>query len=212
MPDVPVLVLSGDLDANTPTEAGRLAAAEFRRSTVVEVPNAGHTPGDYAECAAAISIRFVATLKAGLGACAATPVPVSPAFATRAAALPPVQARTGRTVRTALAVVTATLQDLNRQSDIVGYFGEADALRSGRYRLVTEDGADVRLRAVKVVSDARVQGRVTLDDEKAVGVLSLAGRGVANGKLKVRLSVDGTGRASGTLGGHHVDVRFRVTG
>ena len=44
LPDVPVLVLSGDLDANTPTPAGRAAAAQFPHAKVIEVPDAGHTP------------------------------------------------------------------------------------------------------------------------------------------------------------------------
>jgi pimeloyl-ACP methyl ester carboxylesterase len=44
LPDVPVLVLSGDLDANTATAAGRAAAAQFPHATVIEVPGAGHTP------------------------------------------------------------------------------------------------------------------------------------------------------------------------
>ena len=44
LPDVPVLVLSGDLDANTPTPAARAAARQFPRATVIEVPDAGHTP------------------------------------------------------------------------------------------------------------------------------------------------------------------------
>jgi pimeloyl-ACP methyl ester carboxylesterase len=41
---VPVLVLSGDLDANTPTASARAAAAQFRHARVIEVPGAGHTP------------------------------------------------------------------------------------------------------------------------------------------------------------------------
>lgn len=44
MPDVPVLVQSGDLDANTASPSGREAAAQFPHSTFVEVPGAGHTP------------------------------------------------------------------------------------------------------------------------------------------------------------------------
>jgi pimeloyl-ACP methyl ester carboxylesterase len=44
LPDVPVLVLAGDLDANTPTPAGRAAGAQFPHAKVIEVPDAGHTP------------------------------------------------------------------------------------------------------------------------------------------------------------------------
>jgi pimeloyl-ACP methyl ester carboxylesterase len=45
LPDVPVLVLSGDLDANTSSAAGRQAAAQFPRATFKEYKNVGHTPG-----------------------------------------------------------------------------------------------------------------------------------------------------------------------
>ncbi len=44
LPDVPVLVLSGDLDANTPSQSGRQAAAQFPRARFVEIRNSGHTP------------------------------------------------------------------------------------------------------------------------------------------------------------------------
>jgi pimeloyl-ACP methyl ester carboxylesterase len=44
LPDVPVLVLSGELDANTPTEEGRAAAHRYTRARVIEVPNTGHVP------------------------------------------------------------------------------------------------------------------------------------------------------------------------
>jgi pimeloyl-ACP methyl ester carboxylesterase len=44
LPDVPVLVLSGDLDANTPSQSGRQAAAQFPRARFVEVRDSGHTP------------------------------------------------------------------------------------------------------------------------------------------------------------------------
>ncbi|MFI5933082.1 alpha/beta fold hydrolase [Actinoplanes sp. NPDC051494] len=49
LPDVPVLVLSGDLDANTPTVSGREAAAQFPHAEVVEVEGAGHTPAQSPE-------------------------------------------------------------------------------------------------------------------------------------------------------------------
>jgi pimeloyl-ACP methyl ester carboxylesterase len=51
MPDVPVLVISGDLDANTPSSAGRETAARFAHATFAEVPNVGHVPTDTSPCA-----------------------------------------------------------------------------------------------------------------------------------------------------------------
>jgi pimeloyl-ACP methyl ester carboxylesterase len=44
LPRVPVLVLSGDLDANTASRSGRQAAAQFPGATFVELENLGHTP------------------------------------------------------------------------------------------------------------------------------------------------------------------------
>ncbi|WP_158581710.1 alpha/beta fold hydrolase [Actinomadura spongiicola] len=78
-PDVPVLVVSGDLDTNTPTEEGRLAARQFRRATVVEVPNVGHVPEkEPSGCVAGIESGFVRNLRVGDTSCLADipPVPV----------------------------------------------------------------------------------------------------------------------------------------
>lgn len=43
LPDVPALVLNGDLDANTCSVSGQEAAAQFPRGKFVEVKDAGHT-------------------------------------------------------------------------------------------------------------------------------------------------------------------------
>jgi pimeloyl-ACP methyl ester carboxylesterase len=79
MPDVPVLVLSGDLDANTPSSAGRRVARQFPRATFAEIPNAGHSPTD-TPCGLELGLRFVATASARANACAGTgtPPPVTP--------------------------------------------------------------------------------------------------------------------------------------
>lgn len=60
MPDVPALVLAGDLDTNTGAAYGRQAAAQFRHSTFVLVPGAGHTP-DHGPCATSLLNDFVRT-------------------------------------------------------------------------------------------------------------------------------------------------------
>ncbi|MEO5878006.1 MAG: alpha/beta fold hydrolase [Streptosporangiaceae bacterium] len=79
-PDVPVLVMSGELDPNTPTEEGRLAAAQFRRATVVEIPNAGHVAErEPSGCAANLQITFLRTGRPGDTRCLASipPIPVT---------------------------------------------------------------------------------------------------------------------------------------
>lgn len=62
LPGVPVLVLSGDLDAITPDANGRLASLQYPRSTFVEVPNLGHTPdNEPSGCVAGVIEKFLRT-------------------------------------------------------------------------------------------------------------------------------------------------------
>ncbi|MFG2004191.1 alpha/beta fold hydrolase [Spirillospora sp. NPDC048911] len=78
-PNVPVLVVSGDLDANTPTESGRLAARQFRRASVVEVPNVGHVAEkEPSGCVAGIETAFIRDLRLNDTSCLTKipPVPV----------------------------------------------------------------------------------------------------------------------------------------
>ncbi|GLZ00481.1 alpha/beta hydrolase [Actinoplanes sp. NBRC 103695] len=58
LPGVPVLVLSGDLDANTPTASGHAAAAQFPHAREVEVADAGHTPAQTPE-GARLAMEFI---------------------------------------------------------------------------------------------------------------------------------------------------------
>jgi pimeloyl-ACP methyl ester carboxylesterase len=60
LPDVPVLVLSGDLDANTTTPSGREAAAQFPNAAFFEIAGAGHTPANTEEGGIKI-LTFIAT-------------------------------------------------------------------------------------------------------------------------------------------------------
>jgi pimeloyl-ACP methyl ester carboxylesterase len=209
LPDVPVLVLAGDLDANTPSLAGRQAAAQFRRATFVEIPNVGHTPTD-SPCAAALAARFIATLTVSRRACAGTgaPPPVGGRAPRRAGQLPLVRSGATQPQRRALALIVATVRDLLEQAATIEGWGAAGGLRGGRY-VARPDGA-VRLRAVRVVRDARVSGALALADRGGLeGTLRLTGPGIADGRLQVRLSPNGRGRAAGVLAGQHVDFAFR---
>jgi len=64
---VPVLVLSGDLDTNTPPLARRQVARRFRHATWALIANAGHTPTAGSACAGRLAMRFVQTLAATSG-------------------------------------------------------------------------------------------------------------------------------------------------
>ena len=79
-PDVPVLVVSGDLDPNVPTAEGRQAARQFGHARVVEVPNAWHGPEqEPTGCALSITTNFIRDQQLGDTSCLTKipPLPVS---------------------------------------------------------------------------------------------------------------------------------------
>ncbi|MFY9511625.1 MAG: alpha/beta fold hydrolase, partial [Rubrivivax sp.] len=87
--DVPVLVLSGELDSLTPPAQGAQAAALFPQARQVLLKNSFHVTAlwDQDACASTLVRRFVQTLSPGDTACAAA-VPayaLVPAFARRTA-------------------------------------------------------------------------------------------------------------------------------
>ncbi|MEU9885676.1 alpha/beta hydrolase [Sphaerisporangium sp. NPDC051011] len=62
LPNVPVLVLSGELDTGTPTEEGVLAARPYRHARLLEVPSAGHVAEQddrAAACVISLETRFI---------------------------------------------------------------------------------------------------------------------------------------------------------
>jgi pimeloyl-ACP methyl ester carboxylesterase len=75
-PDVPVLVVNGDLDLQTPLAGARKVAGAFPNSVLVVVPNAAHVAYPVSECAAAIETAFLLdpTLPTA-DACADAPLP-----------------------------------------------------------------------------------------------------------------------------------------
>jgi len=77
-PDVPVLVISGDLDPNVPTAEGRQAARQFPHARLVEIPNAWHGPEqEPTGCAVSITTNFIRNQRLGDTSCL-TKVPPLP--------------------------------------------------------------------------------------------------------------------------------------
>jgi pimeloyl-ACP methyl ester carboxylesterase len=210
LPDLPVLALTGDLDTNTPTSAGRAAAAQYPRSSFVEIPNAGHEAASTTPCAATLARRFVRTLTADPRACDGTgaPPPVAGRAPLRADQIALVRADATRAQRRALGLVVATIADMQEQATVYEPWGSARALRGGRYTL-RRDGS-LRLSAVRVVRDARLSGTLASRKTGIVsGTVRLTGSGVPTGRLRVRLSPTGRGRASGILDGQRTDIMFQ---
>lgn len=210
LPDVPVLLLSGDLDLRTPREDALRIAAELPRASVLRVPRTGHgaLPGDPTPCAERAVGAF---LRGGpVAKCRPGPTPaLAPLLPRRLSAVrhhPRVRGRRGRVVAAAI----LTLQDVLDQVDQTvadepasgprgASFG-GGGLRAGRWRL---DGDRLRIRGVVVVPGVRVSAR--LDDRvEVLGTMSVDGPGRLDGRLALS---DGR-RLVGTVGGRPVRVRF----
>ena len=206
LPDVPVLVQSGDLDTDTPIEQGRRAAAQFPHAVYGIVANAGHTP-DLQPCGVAMAIDFVEHLKTDRRRClhAGRPPAVAARPALHAVQLRLPHARAGTPVRRAVAVALATIADERAFADYSGLTGTIDALRGGTY--VVGSGG-VRFMAARVVTDATADGTLRTSGRETLAALRLRGPGVPSSRLEVR-TADGATRITGTAGHRRVDVRLR---
>jgi pimeloyl-ACP methyl ester carboxylesterase len=78
-PQVPTLVLEGDLDRRIPLELGIKVAAVFPDSTLVLVAGAGHATTFGYQCAANLASQFIESLQIGDLSCTRTPETVIPA-------------------------------------------------------------------------------------------------------------------------------------
>ena len=204
LPDVPVLVQSGDLDDNTPIEQGRAAAAQFPHPIIGIVANAGHTP-DLQPCGVAMAIDFVEHLTTDPKRClhAGRPPAVVGRPALHAAQLRLPRVHAAVPVRRAVAVALATLADERTIATYSGMTGTIDALRGGTY-VVSQNR--VRFVAARVVTDATADGTLQTTHRATRTSLRLHGRGVRPSRLVLR-TAGRTTRITGTVGRRHVDVR-----
>jgi pimeloyl-ACP methyl ester carboxylesterase len=204
IPDVPVLVQSGELDTNTPIEQGRRAAAQFAHPIYGIVANAGHTP-DVQPCGVAMAISFIKHLKTNPNRCrhVGRPPRVVGRPALHASQLRAPRVRAAAPVRRAVRVALATLADERTAAAYSAMTGVIDALRGGTY-VVAPDR--VRFVGARVVTDAAVSGTLEIGRRSTRARLQLRGRGVLRSRLALR-TVRRTTRITGTVGRHHVDVR-----
>jgi len=222
-PNVPTLVLSGDLDSITSPEGGHAVASHFSNATFVSVANVGHVTalGDYQQCAAGIVRRFVSSggVVSGTG-CAATANPnvrVVPRFAPTSSQLVP--AMQGHVVRSSLTdrrIVSAAALAVG---DVitrwyVNYSGSGVGLQGGHFSYRGGTTVTFRLRDLRFVRDVPVTGTVVWDETTGhvTARLLVNGPGGHDGHLKLHWD-DWHQQAKaivvGQLGGHQVRL---VTG
>jgi pimeloyl-ACP methyl ester carboxylesterase len=214
LPDVPVLMLSGEVDLRTPNETAQSAAADWPHAQVLVVPNTGHSTltTDMTNCtsravrnffrgrAVASRCKRVAPL---LGA-----LPPPPLVLRQLRGIPGVPGERGAAIN----AVELTLFDVTLEflSSVVS--SDADTihgggLRGGRWSLkFGKRSGTLKLDDVQYMPGILVSGETTkLGTRKERSVLRLSGSRGPHGVLRI-----GTRRIEGVLDGRH--VRAKVPG
>ncbi len=213
-PQVPALVISGELDALTTVADGAAVTGAFERGRQITIANSFHVnalPRARSGCAARIVRRFVQTLEVGDTSCADTvpPVRLVPRFAVLAAELEPAAARAGnqadaaqlRWVSAAVATAGDVLARIGGNST-----GHGVGLRGGSFRILTgPSGIHLSLDHVRWTEDVAVSG--TIDEPQARTGVVRANLDVAaapgdsvRGKLTLRW-IKGTAAATARIHG-----------
>jgi hypothetical protein len=217
-PDLPVLVLNGELDVTTPLANARDAAAAWPNATLVPVANEIHISAlyDYERCASIMVRRFVRTGDAGDTSCAAeTPeIHVVKAFPDRVADAPrarpasPSDRSTPLDRKIAWAAAETVGDALSRWWNVL-YGGTGAGLRGGSYRLAGpflsfDHPLTVTFDETRFVSDVAVSGTVTWNRRAALvtGTLSIEGPGV-EGTLHLASGTDRRGTGTELVGRIH---------
>ncbi len=216
-PDVPTLVLAGDLDTLTPPSEGEAAAALFPDATFVKLANTGHVTAldDTWGCASVIVTDFVAAGKVGDTTCASTipeirtvdRFPLHAADATAATAAPG-DASTDADRQIAAVAVGQVGDSLAQWGVMTG--DDGTGLRGGTFRVDEGDTLTLHFKGTKLADDVTVDGTATID--QATGKID-ANLDVTSGSTTGTIvaswnasDVEASATARGTLDGRPVSV------
>lgn len=206
-PDVPTLVLAGDLDSvTTPADAAAVAGA-FPDATLVTVPNRVHITAlaDERRCVADIVRRFTRSLDAGATDCIDryAPIRLVDDFADRSRDL----VDSGRRIAAATAAASTVADVVARWWEMWTYDGAG--LRGGAFSTWGWNQVGFRLERVRWVEDVWVSGRVRWG--RITGIVeadvTIGGRRAPRGRLRLRwndLETDAVARIAGVVGGRPI--------
>jgi pimeloyl-ACP methyl ester carboxylesterase len=220
-PDVPTLVLDGDMDTAVPMEEVRKVAALFPSSTFVLVAEAGHVTILETQCSAMLQSQFFATLQVGDTSCTEVPETIRPAlgrFPLNAADARPAQVdpHAGNQIdeaeRRVVTVAVATAIDALQRTTIGS--GSGVGLRAGTFQTSydVEGNQITTLANCSFAEDVTVNGTVMLGaDLSLVADLAVSGTGTAGGNLHIEGAWQAPGpvgnfKITGTVGGRQVGV------
>jgi pimeloyl-ACP methyl ester carboxylesterase len=219
-PNVPTLVLSGDLDSLTSPEGAHIVASRFPNSTFVSVANGTHVTAesDFGRCTSAIVVRFVAKKSAGDTSCAAkySEIRQVESFPRELADAAP--APQGTSVhssvddRRLVDVVSNTVADVLPRW-FTNYDGTGVGLRGGRFSYAGSADITFKLKAVRWVDDVAVSG--SLEWNRTTGwitaTVTAAGPGAESGELHLRWrdwDIHAVASVQGQIGGRPVDLEL----
>jgi pimeloyl-ACP methyl ester carboxylesterase len=220
-PNVPTLVLDGDMDTIVPMEEVQQVAGLLPNTTFVPVAEAGHVTAYWTQCSANLESEFFETLQVGDTSCAKSPETVWPAvgrfplFAedARAAEVDPAGTNEiGVAERKVVTVAVATVTDALKRSMIGS--GNGVGLRGGTFQTTVDTNGNqmTALTNCGVAKDVTVSGSVVWGADKSFSAdLRVGGTGTEGGSLHVEGAWEAPGpvgnfKVSGTLGGDTVAV------
>jgi pimeloyl-ACP methyl ester carboxylesterase len=229
-PNVPTLVLSGDLDSVTSVEDANQVTELFPNVTHLVVPNLTHVTawffsdvgylpdgGDTTHCVQDIVRRFIRQLSPGDTSCIpdVRPIRTVPTFARSVSELKPLDAVSGnRASRTKLQVAAGALETVG---DVFSRFlitaGIGSGLRGGEYTyLGTDAGYEWELHKVKWTDDLEVSGTMGWDlasgDVTADVTLRQGSKSVGNLSISWSdVQSNAIASVTGTIGGDRVRAK-----
>jgi pimeloyl-ACP methyl ester carboxylesterase len=210
-PDVPTLVLNGDLDTITASSGAREVARRFPGATFVELANTFHVSAlyDWDGCASAIYVRFVRNLAPGDTSCAGEigEVNVVPSFSEADPARSAPGDESTRDDRRLAAAAALTAADVVARW-LVNYDGDGVGLRGGRWSYAGYPNVRFALTNVQLVPGVRVSGTVRWAYRGGAvrGTLGLSGPDGTAGTLAIAYpkAPGGTATLTGTVGGREL--------
>jgi hypothetical protein len=214
-PNVPTLVMVGDMDTIVPREEVRKTAALFPGSSLVQVAEAGHLTITWNQCAANLQSQFFETLQVGDTSRTRTPETIWPALGrfppmaedARPAKIDPAGGnQVGPRERKVVTVAVATAIDALKRTTIGS--GNGVGLRSGTFQTSIDANGNqtTTLTDCAFAKDVTVNGTVMWGADKSfVADLAVSGAGTAGGTLQVEGTFEAPGpvgnlKISGTLG------------
>jgi pimeloyl-ACP methyl ester carboxylesterase len=215
-PNVPALVISGDLDNMTPLADGTLVAKRFPRGRQLVVPNGFHVnalPHSRSACPAEIARRFIATLEVGDTRCLSSipEVRLVPAFARQVQELPPARSTgANRLTQLQLQMVTGAVMTVGDAIARIGSntTGRGVGLRGGAFDVAPRaEEIGLTLYEVRWAEDLGVSGKVVrpLHNGTATAEVAVIGPGGNKGTLRIRWT-EGVRQARAEVSGELADV------